>query len=755
MNIRTAALLACLLAASSVMAEYVPVYHPEMTVGRTSGEIVIDGRVDDPGWASAGRAANFAEHNPGDQTQPPVDTEAWMTYDDDALYIAWICYDDPSTVRATMTERDRIWQDDYVILALDTYGDQVWAYEIASNPYGVQGDLLWSSNGGEDMGYDMVFESAGEVNGEGWIVEMRIPFTSLKFPDDGEPWRVDFWRNHPREVRGQYSWAAYDRDDQCWPCQWGFVSGVTGVEPGKGFELLPSLVATQSGGMVRDEDGNPTPPWENGDVNDGDPWDGLSLGAKYAVSSDVTLEGTYNPDFSQVEADAAQIDVNSTFALHYPERRPFFQEGSDMFRTWFNAVYTRSINDPSFAMKVTGRPGRTNFGYLAARDEHTPMILPFEEGSGFASGGKSVSNILRVRHALGDLSHVGVISTDRHLDEGGSGKVLGADARIRLTDQAQLEMQFLSSLTDEPDAPELTSGLEGVTFDRGRRTAVLDGETYWGHAVYTSLEYGTRNWNADIDYWERSPTFRADNGFEPSNSTREVVLQGGPMIRFDDSPWLVSISPYVNTGHKWNWSDVKKDEWVYAQVATSLRKMQARFVLFGMRSAELFDHTQYDDIHNIGVQFTAIPASWLDIGVNAERGERIARFAGAMGDERRLTAWATFKPFDRLVIDGSYRHASSSDLETGDEFFDGYIARGRLQFQVSRELSTRVVVQYNDFAGSWDLDPLVTYRLNPFSIFYVGSTRHYQDLTTELNGIEGWQLTDRQYFMKLQYLFQI
>ncbi len=687
--------LMCLLTAAITIADdrYNVVYNPEMTVGQAVGAIVLDGKVDDPGWAAAGRAHTFAEHNPGDQTRPPVDTEAWMTYDADNLYVAWICADDPSTIRATMTERDRIWQDDYVILALDPYGDQMWAYEIAANPYGVQGDLFWSSNGGEDMGYDLVFETAAAVNSEGWIVEMRIPFSSLRFPtDEVNEWRVDFWRNHPREVRGQYSWAAYDRNDQCWPCQWGVVKGIDGVEPGSGFELLPSLVAFQSGGRVRDGDGMPTADWENGDINDGDPFDGLSLGAKYAVSSDFTIEGTYNPDFSQVEADAAQIDVNTTFALHFPERRPFFQEGSDMFHTWFNTVYTRSINDPSFAAKVTGRPGRTNVAYLVARDEHTPIILPFEEGSGFAQGGKSVSSILRVRHSLGDLSHVGVITTDRHLDVGGSGKVVGADARVRFTDNTQLEVQVLTSLTDEPDNPAMTDNLGDTTFDGGKHTAAFDGETYWGHALYSSLEYGNSTWNADMDYWERSPTFRADNGFEPSNSNREVVFSAGPTFRFDDSPWLQSISPFLNIGNKWNFDGVKKDEWAYGQVAMSLRKMQARFALTQMLSNELFDGTQFDGISSTGLNMQAIPTSWFNFGFDVSKGHRIARFAGVMGDEKRFSAWATLKPIDRFVTDLSFDHASSYDLETREEFFNGFILRSRIQLQISRELAARVVL---------------------------------------------------------------
>lgn len=746
-----AILLLVAACAPAVADDFTPVYHPEMTVGRAAGPIVLDGRLDDPGWRNAGVADNFAEHNPGDQVRPPVDTRALMTYDDEALYVAWHCFDDPGSVRATMTERDRIWRDDYVILALDTFADQVWAFEIASNPYGVQGDLLWSSNSGEDMGYDLVFETEGRIVDDGWIVEMRIPWTSLRFPTSEEQvWRVDFWRNHPRDVRGQYSWAAYDRDDPCWPCKWGTVNGIRGVRPGKGLELLPALTASQAGARVTAEDDDGayhTDAWDNAD-----PEADLSLSAKFAVSSSFTLDGTLNPDFSQVEADAAQIDVNSTFALSYPERRPFFQEGSDLFRTWFSTVYTRSINDPSFAFKATGRPGRTNVAYLLARDRHTPLILPFEEGSEFVSAGESVTNILRVRHSLGEQSHLGVITTDRHLDAGGSGRVLGADVRLRLTKGLQLETQVLASHTDEPDDPSVD--LDG-TFDRGRLTAALDGEAFWGHAVYSSLEYGDRSQYFDIDYWERSPRFRADTGFEPANDSRQVNLYYNRTLRFDDSDWLDWIQPEANAGRKWNFAERKKDEWLWGGLSSRLKVMQLWGQISYMVSNENFHGIQFDGIKALELNLQAVPSSWLEIRAYASTGDRIARFAEAMGREERAGVWVSFKPLDRLVIEGDLDLARSRDLVTDEVFFDGYIARTRLELQVSRELASRIVLQYDDFRGRWEADPLLTYRVNPFSIFYVGSTRDYLDLTGGRGGVSGWRLTDRQYFLKFQYLFQV
>ena len=146
---------------------------------------------------------------------------------------AWTCYDDPSEVRASFCERDQMFSGDCVLLCLDTFGEATLAYEIAANPYGIPGDLLYSSANGEDKTYDMNFETAGRITDIGWVAEMAIPFSSLRFPDRHEQvWRVDFWRNRPRGARYQYSWAAYDRDESCWPCEWGTITGISGVKPG-------------------------------------------------------------------------------------------------------------------------------------------------------------------------------------------------------------------------------------------------------------------------------------------------------------------------------------------------------------------------------------------------------------------------------------------------------------------------------------------------------------------------------------------
>ncbi len=725
---------------------FVPVYHPELTIRRAPGEIRIDGELGDEGWNGAAKADNFSEHSPGDQTKPAVDTEVLVTYDDSNLYIAWICYDDPSQVRASFCERDRIFSDDYVILCLDMYGEATHAYEIAANPYGIPGDLLFSAAYGEDINYDMIFESMGRITDFGWVVEMKIPFRSLRFPDREEQvWRVDFWRNRPREVRYQYSWAAYDRDVACWPCQWGTVRGATGVKSGAGFEILPAVVAYKTGSM--DDDGV----FQN-DEFDGEP----SLGMKYNITSELAAELTLNPDFSQVESDAAQIDINTTFALFYPEKRPFFQEGSDLFNTYFNAVYTRSINDPSVAGKLTMRRGASSLAYMSARDENSIIILPFEEFSSFVANGKSYSNLLRYRYDLGEGAHLGLVMTDRRFDSGGSGSLGGIDGQIRFTESNSMVFQLLASHTEEINDPALTdSAFNENRFDGDKYTAALDGEKYMGHSFFVELERSTADYEVEAAYMELSPTFRADNGFEPRNNDRMFQVATGVIKRYEDGGVFENINGSMNLARKWNFDGVKKDEWVNLNLSLNFRAAQSGTHFAFLASDELFGGVQFNEIWQVHGCFSTQPWEQLRFGANYNYGHRIARHDLVMGKEVSYGVWADLRPISRLRIYPELSQISSDDLQTGERLFSQAIMRTRLDIQISRRFSFRLITQYNDRHSIWDLDPLLTYRVNSFSVFYVGSTHSYREMALDEYSAEEWRLTDRQYFLKFQYLFQL
>ncbi|HMB69367.1 MAG TPA: DUF5916 domain-containing protein, partial [bacterium] len=516
--------LAGILLASPEAAAFEPRFQPTLNVRPTQGSIRIDGELGDAGWKDAAIADGFAEVQPGDQIEPPYQSEAWVTFDDVNLYVALIAYDDPEAVRVHVTDRDNIFRDDYFGIMLDTYGDQSWAYELFVNPLGIQGDLRMVSNGNEDGSFDMIWHSKGKVTERGYQVEIAIPFSSLRFPDRPvQTWRINFWRDQQRDARRKFAWAAIDRDDPCFMCNWGTLTGIRDIRPGRNLEAIASVIGSQAGSLS--DRGDPHSGFEN------DPLTGAGeLNLKYGINSTTTAELTVNPDYSQIESDAGRIDVNTTFALFFPERRPFFQEGSNLYNTWISGVYTRSINDPEAAAKITGQSGKTQYLYLAASDDASPMILPFSQRSDFLLLDNSFSNIARVRHSLKEESFVGALVTDRRIKGGGGGTVVSGDALFRVFRNYRVELQAATSRTQEPWMPEVSDDLSDntpVTFDGDRYTSALDAETFWGTAYYASIERDARTWNFDFDYWDYDPRFRTDNGFTTRNDYRQTSFWNG------------------------------------------------------------------------------------------------------------------------------------------------------------------------------------------------------------------------------------
>ena len=736
--------------------DFVPVYLPQLEVSRLEGTIEIDGDLHDTGWRTAATAGNFAEHQPGDQTRPPVDTKVYITYDHDRLYVAFVAYDDPKAVRKSICRREAIFNDDNVGFFVDTYGDATWAYTMNCNPYGIQYDALWSQNTDEDESYDLIWESQGQVTDSGWQVEMAIPFSSLRFPNQEEQvWRVDFWRDHPRESSRQYSWAAYDRDESCWPCQWGTITGIRGVKPGRGFEIMPEAIGYQAG-EINDRD-----EFVNEDV-DGE----LAVSAKYGISSNITAEITVNPDFSQIEADAAQIDVNSTTALSYGEKRPFFQEGSDLFSTLFWTAYTRAINDPLVAGKVTGRLGRTSIAYMGAYDEHTPVIIPLEQRSAFVQAERSTANLFRFKQTVAANSHIGASITDRRLDDGGSNTLLGFDGSLKLSRSLSMIWQVLGTHTEEPDDTTLTAGLPavyGAHFDDSSHTLHFDGESYWGDAAYFGINREDRRFWFDLAYLQKSPTFRADLGHQPANDRRKAQFYAAYVYRSDDG-FVQRVIPNFTIYREWDYRGQINEDNLSLESEIQLTHWATYIHPRYIFSRKHYGGVQFDQMWAQHVCFSSTFNSWLSAGGSANYSHWAYYADAIMSKETYLTAWLDLRPLNNLLIENWLYYDRAVAMESGAELYDGITARTRWNYQFSRELALRLVVQYDEFRKVWDVDPLLTYQLNPFSVLYAGSTYDYREYDSWSEADEGetphqvgtdWRLRSRQFFVKLKYLFQI
>jgi hypothetical protein len=714
-----------------------------ITIQRSSGPIRIDGDLSDAGWEGAVRANDFLEFQPRENVTPPVDTEVLLTYDDTHLYLAFIAKDpEPNLIRATLQQRDQIWNDDFVGLIVDPRGNASLGYFFFANPLGVQGDMQATPQG-EDPSIDFIYQTAGRITEEGYVVEMAIPFSSLRFPDAPvQSWRISLIRNYPRSSRHMLSWAPFSQNNPCMLCQLGHLEGIEGIRAGGTLELLPALVASQSGRLQNAGDPHS---FEGGRLT-AEP----SLGLKYIFRNGWMTEATLNPDFSQVESDAAQVDVNTTFALFYPERRPFFQEGMDLFETRMNVFYSRSINAPQGAVKLTGRSGKTSIGFIGARDEHTPYILPFEERSAVLQAGRSLTNVVRLRHDLRGGSHVGGLVADRRMEGGGAGTTASADAVLSFGEVYRLSAHLVGSYTQEPDDPELSERIPNLSFGTGgdSYTAAFDGESFTGYASSFQFARNARTWSWNVNYSEASPTYRADAGFQSRNDFRRTTAWTG-LTFFPHRHGVERISPSVGGGIGWNFDGQRKESWVSPGISATLPR-QTNVGINSTFREETFRGVELTGVRRFNLWLNSNFSDPVSVGFNVGSGSSVARTLSVpeVGRGTDASIWATIKPMQRVVIEPSFTYAELN-RQSGEELYSGYIARTRFNYQFNRELQLRMVLQYNDFAERLDLEPLVVYQLNPFTIFYVGSTYGSQQFD-EI----GYVGTDRQYFAKFQYLFR-
>lgn len=714
-----------------------------LSIQRATGPIQVDARLEDAGWTGVARTSGFVEMSPREGAAPPVETEVMLTYDDKNLYVAVVARDpDPGAIRATLQPRDRLWSDDWVGVLLEPFGGSSLGYYFVVNPIGVQGDLQMNPQG-EDSSIDFIYTSEGRITAEGYIVEMAIPFSSLRFPDRPvQEWGIMLVRTLPRSSRHYITWPAMSRNNPCQLCQLAKLQGIEGVRPGGTLDLLPAVVASQSGRLRDSKDPDS---FENGSVTPD-----ASLGLRYAFQSGWTAEATLNPDFSQVESDAAQVDVNTTFALFYPERRPFFQEGMDLYETPMNVFYSRSINDPQVASKLTGRQGRTSFGWVGARDEHTPFLVPFEERTAVLEGGRSFTNVFRVRHNVGGNSYVGGLLTDRRLDGDGSGTTASVDGLFRFREVYSVSAHLVGSYTREPNDSALSVRLPTLGFGAGedRHTAAFDGESYAGRASFLRVARDARTWSWNALYMDLSPTYRADTGFQTRNDLRRASVWTG-LTLFPNRYGVERISPALFGGSIWNFRGDGKEMWISPGLSLTLPR-QTNIGLNANFSEETFRGVELTGMRRYSVSVSSNFSDPLRAGFSIGTGESVARTLSApeVGKGTDARIWATIKPMARVVVEPSLTYAELNRLG-GEEIYSGYIARTRVNFQYNRELQLRVVAQYNDFRERFDLEPLVVYQLNPFSLFYVGSTYG----SSQFDGV-GMVGTDRQYFAKVQYLFR-
>jgi hypothetical protein len=708
---------------------------------KIDGYISIDGKLDEEFWKNAEKVELNYEIQITDNSLALQKTIAMALYNKDSLYFGFICYDsNPKAIRAHVTDRDKIWEDDFVILMLDTYGDNQNAYEIAVNPYGIQGDRMRSGNF-EDMRFDFVWHSAGLVSDSGWSVEIAIPFKSIRFPKkQNQGWNIIIGRNYPRESRYIFSWTPVDKNNPCLMCQAGKLIGLEEISSGSFFELLPYAMSYQTG-YLQDDDPNQ---FKNDRIKAR-----AGIGVKFSPSSETIIEGVLNPDFSQVETDEYQIRVNTTFALYYPEKRPFFLEGMEGFQTPINVFYSRMLNSPLFALKLKQKTDEFLLTYISSLDQKTPFLIPGEERSSTVlTSLKSFANSGRLRYDFGNQSFVGLLFTSRNLS-GAYNYVAGIDWNYFFWKSYYFRGQILYSIVKEVN--DTTTFKSNRRFGNTNYTATFDGERYSGLGAVVRFMKFAKYHEFEITYRDFSPTFQPQLGFVTRNNVRFINIEN----RFNFYPRgsVVDIwDLFMEFGLQFNYAGARKERWGMVGVRAQLKAQTQLFIGFLPINEEIFASRRFTGIHRIFGNIYSTPFKFLSFNVRGEYGKQIYRNPNdpKLGFAKDFSVNLRLKPSEKIEISGWYSKAHLENAKTKELFYDGYVSGIVGIYQFNPNLFIRLIAQYDSFDGSIQVFPLLSFKLNPFTMFYIGSTVNMHDFG------EGYGIRqrNREIFLKVQYLWR-
>lgn len=702
-----------------------------LAVPRTSAPVSLDGRLDDAAWQSAAVIDRFYETSPGDNIEPKVRTVAYITYDDRNFYIGVRCDDpNPRLIRAPFVDRDAvIGTDDNIAVFLDTRNDRRSAIELRVNPRGIQGDAIYNdANSNEDFSPDFYYDTAAAIDDKGWSAEFRVPFSSLRYGSaDPQTWNILVWRNYPREFRYAFHSAPLPRGSNCLVCHAHALTGLTAL-PAASHMIAAPYVTAQHVAEPEGELGS--------DLGDGHFMQDAGLDVKWTPSANNAVDLTINPDFSQIEADVPQITVNRRFAVFFPEKRPFFLEGFDLFDTPMRVAYTRTITDPRFGARATGKQGATAYTLLTTQDRGGGLaILPGPLGSGFAPQDfQSYATIGRVRHDIGS-SFVGAVLTDRELDGGGHNRVIGPDGQWRPNSIDSFTAQLLVSDTTNPDRPDLSPA--------------WNGEHFRSHAFTGYYTRDHRNYDLYAGVSDIGDGFRADLGFIPQVGYRELTLGSG--LRFYPDGNVRFWRPSVVVSQQRDRDGQK----IYQLVSLGVNGFGVKNLQFGalFRPKEqiLVGHQLLEQTY--GTLFLQYDPSrrFPRITLDSRFGQSIDFANEQVGDGVYIALTATVRPVDRLDLQLT---ANREWLDaSGIRVFTADVQRVRAQYSFSAKSLVRVIAQYvnNEFPGdvhdgSFLGSVLYSYKLNWQTVLFVG----YGDdrLLTETNELVK---TSRSVFFKVSY----
>lgn len=768
-------------------------------IPRFAAAPVIDGQLDDAVWQNAAVFGEFVQTNPGDNVAPTHPTEFMMGYDAKNLYLAFRVKQDKSTVRATVARRDNIFNDDYVLVHLDTFNDQRQAYLLFFSPLGIQADGTFTEGRGEDYSLDIVMDSKGVLTEDGFTIEVAIPFKSLRYEaGKDKQWGLHINRRVKYKNNEYNSWMPTNRSISGWLNQAGHITGLEGIETTRQLELNPSLTLSETGRRTRFTfDGDPAGRF----VNEGVKAE-FGTTAKFSITPTITLDFAYNPDFAQVEADAPVTTANQRFPIFFAEKRPFFLERIDIFRSGLDVVNTRAIVDPDVAVKLTGRRGRNTFGVLYASD-NAPGNYSKDERQGlfecqlkrktdptavcdierFVDKNAHIG-ILRVKRDVGSQHSLGFFATtynfiERHND------TAGFDGRFRLSPKTFTEFQVLGTTSRQNFYdPDLDRTLYRTGNGFGYRAYLERSDR---NLYMNFLAIGrTRDYRADVGFTQRYDTNYLGSYIRyetDRDQTKTIVfkrVQNATNISYDwrgrsqyeitDTSGMLALQrqTFIRGNFQLGYERVFEHEFGANRTAT---RPGAFFGPSSERSAPfkafqfLFETTPNKQFY----AFFFVDHTWglmdydLGNGPDFPRASRAARldpdngFDPGPGDQLSIESGVRYQPTTEFQTQLNYDKRRLVRHDTGLVAFDDNIFSSRSTYQFSRNTFARLRVDYSTLSKHIRPQLVAGWTPNPGTALYVGynddvSYNGYNPFTKRFE--PGLQGNGRTFFIKAAYLFR-
>jgi hypothetical protein len=694
-----------------------------MTAVRIAQPPSIDGRLDAAEWTTAAKISTFRQLKPTEGAPASEATEIYLAYDSQTIYVGIHAhYRDTDMVRATRADRDATTTDDTVSVSFDPFLDRQRGYSFSVNGYGVQSDALLSGGNTGSQGdatWNVLFRSAGALTEDGWTAEMAIPIKSLRYPSR-QPGEVHTWGFQvQREIRGNNetsTWAPLSSNIPGTLSQMGRLTGMRDLSTARNFELLPTAttVVTErlDSGAIR---------------NDHIVEAGLNV--KYGLSSNVTLDVTVNPDFSQIESDRPQIEINQRFPLFFPELRPFFLEGQEIFRVNgpFSLLHTRTILDPQFGIKVTGKSGKTAFGVMVANDEaagrlNDPLSPSFESSAAVISA--------RVRYDVGKESFIGALLNNREFGDGHSRLAL-FDGSYRIG--ANYRIQTTAGYTNHLDS----TGVRRI-----------------GHMSDLGFLKTGRSFGWVIAENTISPDYRNDAGFQARVNYRRGF--SNVYYRWWPQSWVINWGPRFAHNRLWDFDGVLNDQ----DTTLTMQGDFAKNVTLSGSGARILE--RFHDINFWKTRYTAKAT------INTSRAI-LVRADLNVGDDIRFVddpylghslvynLTVTLKPSSRFQSEITLNATRFTNTRIDRIDFDVKVVRATTTYQLTQRLLIRNITDVNTLDKTFGINLLGTYRVNAGTVFFVGYDDRYQQrdhIDTTHYTDNTYRRTNRALFTKLHFLFR-